>query len=899
MTLRTDVPAYKVIPQQRATWTTAYQNALPDSAFAFVRKGKKDAEGKTVPRTNRFLPYRDKDGNIDVPHLRNALSRLPQSSLSADEKAQAQKVLDKAAKEAGVGEDNQKEDRSVAAPDLTRAASPNAAQYLYVPITRIDGEKRMVEGVVSNEEVDTFGTIFDYDAMKRAIQHGWAGNVREQHDPTRAVGKGIEAIFDDEHRQISLRSYVSRSADGENTWTKINEGILTGYSVGVDKYKIPERRMVDGRQVPVIHAEAMAEISFVDSASNPGAARSGLTLYRAVGADGGDLPDILEEILDEALAVNEPVQEAQAEAFAEPEELEDETATMDEPPLDDETTAETNTIEERAAAPAQELRLDSGAVVTVTPARTPQSIQELPTALSGLVALPPDRPGPTTLPMQPPPARLQRAMAQLGADLQASSPASYMPPPAGSPPRLTQADVYGKLERATGVAPLDSAMSAPAKAADEDAMLSETGAHSHDHTHTSDYGEMHVHDHQHQHESGDTHSHPHMHLHNHADDHGSPDHSHPHSHPHTHDHMYRSVGGQQVFGFKVAAVDLTPATKAPHPAPAVEAQPTQERAVVVDVEEVEGCGCCDACTGPGCGCCDECQPDDTQMLERAASHPPFTGKHSHAHSAMGSQGEDDGHDHEHAHADDANHDHHAAEAGENETAARATTPTLAVTSTPEVTRAGQRISSDTRAGLHEAAYKVLQTCACPMCQDMLSLAEETDPDLDGDDDTTVEGDTDDDFAGARTRTVRLARVRDARLMRSTIERAVEVQMQPFRAQLAQLRTITARLAAVKEPDITRMARQLDDLRSATAKVAGLVTKMAQQPRPGPILRAADKQVGPTQVLDASLAPQGGLQHASVAELAQALQARGVQLPQELATLAAAELIHQQKLRPGR
>lgn len=460
------------------------------------------------------------------------------------------------------------------------------------------------------------------------------------------------------------------------------------------------------------------------------------------------------------------------------------------------------------------------------------------------------------------------------------------------------------LQRATGVAPLDNAMSAPGKAADEDAMLADTGAHSHDHTHTSDYGEMHVHDHQHQHESGDAHSHPHMHLHNHADDHGSPDHSHPHSHPHAHDHMYRMVGGKQAFGFKVAAVDLTPATKAPHPALAIaETQPAQERAVVVEVEDTTSCGCCDACTGPGCGCCDACQPEDDETLERAAAHPPFTGTHSHAHAAMGSQGEDGGHDHEHAHADDANHDHHAAEEADagpdGETAERATTPALEAASTPAVTRAGQRISSDTRAGLHEAAYKVLQTCDCPMCQDMLSLAEETDPDLDGDDDTTVEGDTDDDFAGARTRTARLARVRDARLMRSTIERAVEVQMQPFRAQLAQLRTITARLAAVKEPDITRMAGQLDDLRSATAKVAGLVTKMAQQPRPGPVLRAADKQIGPTQVLDASLAQQDGLQRASVAELAQALQARGVQLPQELATLAAADLIHQQKLRPGR
>jgi len=62
-----------------AVWSTAYVNALPDSAFAWVAPGgKKDAEGKTIPRTLRKLPYKDKDGKIDLPHVRNALARLNQ-----------------------------------------------------------------------------------------------------------------------------------------------------------------------------------------------------------------------------------------------------------------------------------------------------------------------------------------------------------------------------------------------------------------------------------------------------------------------------------------------------------------------------------------------------------------------------------------------------------------------------------------------------------------------------------------------------------------------------------------------------------------------------------------------------------------------------------------------------
>lgn len=67
----------------KAVWTTAYINDLPDSAFLYVEPGgSKDSGGKTVPRSNRHFPYRDTNGAVDLPHLRNALSRIPQSNLS-------------------------------------------------------------------------------------------------------------------------------------------------------------------------------------------------------------------------------------------------------------------------------------------------------------------------------------------------------------------------------------------------------------------------------------------------------------------------------------------------------------------------------------------------------------------------------------------------------------------------------------------------------------------------------------------------------------------------------------------------------------------------------------------------------------------------------------------------
>jgi hypothetical protein len=59
-----------------AQWSTSYINDLPDSAFLWIEPGgTKDQQGKTTPRSLRHLPYKDAQGNIDLPHLRNAIRR--------------------------------------------------------------------------------------------------------------------------------------------------------------------------------------------------------------------------------------------------------------------------------------------------------------------------------------------------------------------------------------------------------------------------------------------------------------------------------------------------------------------------------------------------------------------------------------------------------------------------------------------------------------------------------------------------------------------------------------------------------------------------------------------------------------------------------------------------------
>jgi phage head maturation protease len=113
---RNDAIALKSLPdllalndEHKATWSTAMQNNLPDSSFAFIESGgKKDSDGRTTPRSLRHFPYKDADGKPDAAHVRNALARIPQSTLSASAKASATRKVQAAAKELGIGEDSKK-----------------------------------------------------------------------------------------------------------------------------------------------------------------------------------------------------------------------------------------------------------------------------------------------------------------------------------------------------------------------------------------------------------------------------------------------------------------------------------------------------------------------------------------------------------------------------------------------------------------------------------------------------------------------------------------------------------------------------------------------------------------------------------------------------------------------
>ncbi|HEY7061740.1 MAG TPA: HK97 family phage prohead protease [Chloroflexota bacterium] len=91
LSIKGDLDAWEL--EERAVWSSAYVNSLPDAAFAVIESGgSRDQDGRTVPRSLRHFPHhRGEDGlPLDAPHVRNALARIPQSRLSDALKSRAE-----------------------------------------------------------------------------------------------------------------------------------------------------------------------------------------------------------------------------------------------------------------------------------------------------------------------------------------------------------------------------------------------------------------------------------------------------------------------------------------------------------------------------------------------------------------------------------------------------------------------------------------------------------------------------------------------------------------------------------------------------------------------------------------------------------------------------------------
>ena|SRR6185437_5910181 len=144
---------------------------------------------------------------------------------------------------------------------------------LFLPLTKVDINERMVHGVATAEAPDRAGEICDYDSTKPYFE-AWSagareasggkslGAVRAMHSRI-AAGKLTDIAFDDEGKRILVAAKIV----DDDEWQKVVEGVYTGFSQGgryVKRWNDPETDMTRYTADPT-------EISLVDVPCLPGA----------------------------------------------------------------------------------------------------------------------------------------------------------------------------------------------------------------------------------------------------------------------------------------------------------------------------------------------------------------------------------------------------------------------------------------------------------------------------------------------------------------------------------------------------------------------------------------------------------------------------------------------------
>jgi len=142
-----------------------------------------------------------------------------------------------------------------------------------MPLTKVDKERRVVSGFASLDNVDKQDDIVTAEASMAAFAK-FRGNIREMHQPV-AVGKMVDfkedKYFDPEtkkfYKGVFVSAYVSKGA--QDTWEKVLDGTLTGFSIGgkMNKWDDAYDEKSD-KTIRVIKEYDLVELSLVDSPAN-------------------------------------------------------------------------------------------------------------------------------------------------------------------------------------------------------------------------------------------------------------------------------------------------------------------------------------------------------------------------------------------------------------------------------------------------------------------------------------------------------------------------------------------------------------------------------------------------------------------------------------------------------
>ena len=240
-----------------AVWDTAYVNDLPDSAFLLIAPGgKKDGDGKTVPRDLRYFPVRNAAGDVDAAHLRNALARIPQASNLTS--AQRMAAMDKAKSLA-------KADEAIGGPSGTYAGTAGSGRAREPAVL----ETRTFEFSLELRDAGNGRTL-----IGRAVPYGETANVPKGTErfvfgafarQIAAQKPGTVKLYGSHSDRMTGQNHIGRTTsltemlDGlhgswemfdtpkaEETLTLVRINELTGLSIGFKTLPGGTRRAPDG-----------------------------------------------------------------------------------------------------------------------------------------------------------------------------------------------------------------------------------------------------------------------------------------------------------------------------------------------------------------------------------------------------------------------------------------------------------------------------------------------------------------------------------------------------------------------------------------------------------------------------------------------------------------------------
>jgi hypothetical protein len=142
-----------------------------------------------------------------------------------------------------------------------------------MPIGKVDQERRIVSGFATLDNIDKQNDIVTTEASMAAFKK-FRGNLREMHQPS-AVGKVVsfkeDRYFDPETKKfysgVYVSAYVSKGA--QDTWEKVLDGTLTGFSIGGSITKADDEfNETLNKPVRIIKEYNLTELSLVDNPAN-------------------------------------------------------------------------------------------------------------------------------------------------------------------------------------------------------------------------------------------------------------------------------------------------------------------------------------------------------------------------------------------------------------------------------------------------------------------------------------------------------------------------------------------------------------------------------------------------------------------------------------------------------